>query len=621
MKILGILLLALALSAAAWSAPPSIGTVTNAASFSLAPLPNSAIAVGSFFSIFGTGLGPTTAGFWKPYPLPTLLDGVMVSVTTTGEPVNAYIYFVLDTQINAVMPSTVAPGSGQITVTYNGATSAPLSITVVASSYATFSASASGVGPGIFFNINSKTGVPSLNTFQNTATPGQYITTYGTGLGAPADVADEATAPPQFPDDFTKAPHNLSIDVWVGGKPAGITYAGRSQYTALDQINFIVPAGLQGCHLQVVIQVTPPGGTAVISNFTSLAVDPNGAPCQDGDGVSLYSLTPILASKGSVNVGVIGLESFNLLDVEGFSQANNGSQDEYTVDTVNAEFGTFPASMLDTFQGFAPAPAVNDCSVTPYYYFATGVAPPLVAQKYLNAGASLQVKGPMESAAVPANMTSPGYYGLVGGASWLSESACFPCMNDTQSFFLDQTLNSDGTGTYTTTSIPDGTYTVTGPGGGDVGPLTASVAVSAAASSFQWTNQAVVFNSYSPVNSGPGANPISRDQSLLLTWSGGDPQGYVEILLLSFTGSTAPPNGSAPSLVAQCTAQGGAGAFSVPAYVMQSLVPSSSELPSWGTLISIGPASGVQRVNPAPSGLDALYIYYSFVQSAVAWIQ
>jgi uncharacterized protein (TIGR03437 family) len=58
--------------------------------------------------------------------------------------VNAYIYFVLNTQINAVMPSTVAPGTGHLTVTYNGATSAPLSITVVASSYATFSASASG---------------------------------------------------------------------------------------------------------------------------------------------------------------------------------------------------------------------------------------------------------------------------------------------------------------------------------------------------------------------------------------------------------------------------------------------------------------------------------------------
>ena len=64
-----------------------------------------------------------------------------------------------------------------------------------------------------------------------------------------------------------------------------------------------------------------------------------------------------------------------------------------------------------------------------------------------------------------------------------------------------------------------------------------------------------------------------------------------------------------------------AGSFTVPTFVLQSLpstAASQSVIPP-GELL-VGPASGAVKTSTTPSGLDAAYIFYHFIQGLnVTW--
>ncbi len=144
MKAFIAIVMMLGLLAAAGFAQPTITQVSNAASEALSPLPNSSIAQGSFFAIYGNGFGVDSSTcatnyyncYWKPYPLPTSLQGTSVNVTVNGTTVAAYIEYAVQnassSQINAVLPSNTPTGTGTLTVTFSGATSPAYPITVVA---------------------------------------------------------------------------------------------------------------------------------------------------------------------------------------------------------------------------------------------------------------------------------------------------------------------------------------------------------------------------------------------------------------------------------------------------------------------------------------------------------
>jgi hypothetical protein len=153
----------LSLSAAAALAQPAIDHVSNAASLVPAPpssepndvpMPNSAIAQGSFFVVFGSGLASGTANIWGKYPLPTMLAGTSIQITVNGTTTNALIFYsgpssgAFTTQVNAVMPSDTPAGTGTLVLTYQGQASAPFPVTVAASSPGTFSVNRAGTGPG-----------------------------------------------------------------------------------------------------------------------------------------------------------------------------------------------------------------------------------------------------------------------------------------------------------------------------------------------------------------------------------------------------------------------------------------------------------------------------------------
>ena len=176
-------------------------------------------------------------------------------------------------QINAVLPSNTPVGTGTLTVSYNGANSVPVPITVVQSSFGTFTWTGAGTGPGIFTNaVTYAFYTPFTSAKPSTsAGAGDYVTIWGTGLGPASSASAEQSAAPSSADQCPGA--FPCPTVYVGGKQATVTYAGRSGYTALDQIDFIVPTNVQGCYLPVAV-VTG----SVTSNLNSISVTPVGIP-------------------------------------------------------------------------------------------------------------------------------------------------------------------------------------------------------------------------------------------------------------------------------------------------------------------------------------------------------
>ena len=78
-----------------------------------------------------------------------------------------------------------------------------------------------GTGPLQGFDANNK-GV--LLSFSAAANPGEILELWGTGLGP-------------TPNDATGVAVSPTAQVFIGGIAAKVSYAGRSSYTGLDQIN------------------------------------------------------------------------------------------------------------------------------------------------------------------------------------------------------------------------------------------------------------------------------------------------------------------------------------------------------------------------------------------------
>jgi uncharacterized protein (TIGR03437 family) len=581
----------------------TISYVSNAASYIYAPLPNSSIAQGSFFVILGTGISGSATANWGSYPLPTTLAGTSVDVTVAGTTTIAFMYYVgpswgtSSMQIDAVLPSTTPTGAGALVVTQNGVASQPFPILVVASSPGVLSRNGNGTGPGLFYNIAAN-GALTQNDLFHTAKPGQTVALHGTGLGPTADVPQEGIQPPGQVDVRNS---NYLVEVWVANQQATVRYAGRSSYTAEDEIDFTVPSGITGCYNEVAVYAGSPGNQTV-SNFTSLSVDPKGKPCQDADGINVNDLAVAIKGKGSANVGAISLLSnyipLNLL----------GSVIPWDMDTVNGEIVTLTTQQLDASFGFPVLPSVNSCAVTPYLGFPPPTDPVFGSifgpVTYLDAGETLTIQGLNGTQSIPKNANGEDYSSLVGGAYITCPPSNPGCPNllsgdGLPPYFLTYTSSN---GVDTPTGIVSGSYTLSGPGGSVVGPFSGSITVTPAAAAFKWTNVPA------------SGSTLSRNQDLSVTWTGGDPNGFVGITLVASTTQALIPLATTPGVLLQCVAPASAGSFTIPKQVLAA-VPATvsaavSPIAAW---IQTGPLSGAAPVTPAPSGLDAAYLFYHFV--------
>jgi uncharacterized protein (TIGR03437 family) len=347
------------------SAQPSIRTVNgvlNAASFAQQGMPNSPIAEGSTFTVFGTGLGPAALQEVTGFPVSTLLGGTSVNITADGNTVKAPMIFTIASQIAAVMPSTTPVGAATLTVTYNGVTSAAYPIQVVKSSFGTFAVNQQGNGTGAIVDINNKPFLPASAALAN-----DVAILWGTGLGPiPYNDADQPVA-----TNLT----NIPVKLYVGGQLVSTGYQGPSGCCAgLNQIVFTVPAGVTGCSVPVEVSingiVSPTTTMPIAGDPSRVCSDPNGIsgtvlesllskPSFNLGFVSLSRTTstvPILGTTTTTDVGVAGFFNIKPLDFAGsisFQQASIGSC------IVNVISEASAGNLLSAFTGLDAGPSID----------------------------------------------------------------------------------------------------------------------------------------------------------------------------------------------------------------------------------------------------------------------
>jgi hypothetical protein len=134
-----------------------------------------------------------------------------------------------------------------------------------------------------------------------------------------------------------------------------------------------------------------------------------------------------------------------------------------------------------------------------------------------------------------------------------------------------------------------GDYTVTGPGGRDVGAFTANIRLPAI---FRWTNE-------------EATTRVVRSQDLTITWSGGDPaRDYVYVI-----GGTSRRNPVAGATF-YCSAPASAGRLVVPSVVLSALPPSESVQGAVTGTLSVFNAPTVEAGRFTAPGIDIGVISY-----------
>ncbi|HZT30029.1 MAG TPA: hypothetical protein VFA33_09110 [Bryobacteraceae bacterium] len=518
-------ILSAALASGALAQTPAISAVANNYSGIKPGLPNYGIAQGSIFAIYGSNLAGSSTGLQSP-PLQTTLSGVSVSVTVGGVTKQALLYYVTPTQIGGIMPSSVPAGTGQITVTNNGATSAPAQIVVVQAAFGILTLNGGGTGPAAAFDAKY-----NYLGSSNAANPGDTILLWGTGLGP-------------VTDDNQQSATNAPIEVDIGGVAANVVYHGRSQYPGLDQINVVVPSGSTGCYVSLVVR-----SGNYVSNFSSLPVASGSRACSDQTTGIFGGFSPsqlqALNGKTSFTVGILGLSktstSIPATVVNGITivPASN-----FTFDYGFAAFDrvTLP-QQVNTYvsQGSTNGVAsIGSCTVYTVITNPTSGGTPTTpatpnpinagTTTALNAGAAINVSGPDGKKSMPFQNGS--YNAQLGG----------------------------GTGP---TAMPEfipasgGSFTFDNGGGGpDIGAFTT-----------QFTLVPVVWSNQSSLAT------VNRSQGATVTWTGGNANTYVNITGYSYTVSGSQYLFGYYSCTAPATAQ----QFNVPAAVLLALPPSGSQ--------------------------------------------
>jgi hypothetical protein len=147
---------------------------------------------------------------------------------------------------------------------------------VVESDLGVFSVDGSGCGHGAVLNVSTK-GDLSFNSPANTASPGDYIAIFGTGLGLVTPMPQDGSPTPLSPlaqgpgggplYEFLSYPF-APLEIW-GGRAPGLI--------GVDQFNAPVPLGLRdGC--AVPVQLVEGGN---VSQPVTFAVRKGGGPCTD----------------------------------------------------------------------------------------------------------------------------------------------------------------------------------------------------------------------------------------------------------------------------------------------------------------------------------------------------
>ena len=445
-------------------------SITNAASFMPAGLPNGAIARGSIFTMFGSNIGPGTPVPVSTFPLSATLGGISINVVQNGSTVaQAIPLYVSAGQINAIMPSNAPLGMASIQVVNGNQKGNLAPVRIVNSAFGIFTSLGKGLGPGSLQNFISQNSQP-LNSATVTAKPGQAITLWGTGLG-----------PVSFPDNVAPTAGNLSVktEVFVGGVSAPLLYYGRSpQFAGLDQIVFTIPSNAPtGCWVPTYVRTN---GTTV-SNFVTLAIQPSGGTCTTD---VLPQITSAYVNGNALGEN-IAVRTMTHQDV-GVKAPVDITSDFNVYFAFQPNPGNFPFNPALAF------PPAGSCTFYTLYgdILDSGALPFTVPTTMpLDFGPALSLSGPNGQKTL-----SAGYTGA--NASYLGGSISNGLIPNS-SLFLDP-----------------GTYKLQGFGGMVVGLFNTSFNIPSPPT---WTNRSQITS-------------VDRTQPLTITWSGGDSGQRVAII-------------------------------------------------------------------------------------------
>lgn len=373
-------------------------------------------------------------------------------------------------------------------MTYNGATSAPAPITVVKTTVGVFTLNTSGGGDAIATLGSGFVGPLSA------ANPGDVVALWATGLGP---VSGDETRPAQQAD-MTDVP----LEAWVGGKPADVLFRGRNACrSAVDTIYIRIPPGIAGCVTPVVFRTGD-----YVSNTTAIPVAESGKVC-----------TPNLPGFTTADVEHVSAKPTFSYGAVGLFRGGSVMGTELVPFVLDGGYGTFARTTLLP-GGWG---AMNWDALPPGSCIAnTGAAfnGAFLTFQWLDSSPSLTVKG-------------------AGGARSIPRLA-FPLV---QSFEVWSYLAAvDFPGNY----VKPGQYTISGPGGADVGAFTAGV--NYPSPMLVWTNQASITS-------------IDRTKGVTGTWTGGAPNGCVQIV-----GFSTPVANKGAGAGFVCRARTGDGTFTVP---------------------------------------------------------
>jgi len=351
--------------AATLAAAPNITGVVNAANWLPPDLPNSGIAQGSIFTITGTGLGPSPLQQAFSYPLPNTegLGGTTITITAGDVAVFGIMVYTSATQVAAILPSSTPVGTAILKLSYQGA-SDTIAIQVVAANFGTLTLNEGGAGPAVVTD-------PSYTpiTMINPAHPGDTLILWGTGLGA---ITGSETEPPQQVDLHT------GVQVLIGNQPATVTYGGRGSSPGLDQINFVVPAGVTGCKTSIAVLLK-----GVTGNVTTTSIAPAGqTTC--GDTFNALTAANLQKAISSGSLSIAGVELSRTVGEK---------------DTLFAAFGSFPVSRLIRSYGGTTSPSIGSCLSYETYGATLVVTDPIQATP-LQTGPQLKITGPSGSKTV-----------------------------------------------------------------------------------------------------------------------------------------------------------------------------------------------------------------------------
>ena len=507
-------------------APPSITAVQDAASNT----PN--IAQGSIFIVKGSNL---SASGYTPFalPRPTNFGGVKVTFTpiTGGTGTDAILVYLYNlsgvNQIACILPSTVAVGTYNVTVT-NGTASDPFLAQVVANKVGLFTQDSTGGGLTSLQNYISAS-VVDLNRLTtgsisgitiSPAHPGQPVIAYGTGLG-PLAAGDNSSAGAYH--DFSTS---MTIKAIVGGVSLPVAYAGRAGYPGEDQINFTLPGNVQtGCAVPLQISVN---GNLSAATTISIAPDANSSACvQPG-----YTTAQLQKFD---NGGTFTIGAFNITQ---FTETEQGQT--VKVDSIGGAFSQITGFQLGAAATLNPTVGQQSGSCIVIPFTNTGSSGGVSAGgKVTNLDAGIvSINGPAGSSLTNQVITEDDTYDYsIGGLEGLG-------------------ITIPGQISF---SLVAGTYTLSGAGGKDVGTFSTSLTLG------------------SPLTiTGGLPSTVNRSAGLPLNWTGGLASDIVEIFGASSNTTGTGANEVSTGAEFICITTAGQGTFTVPASILTQLPASAA---------------------------------------------